>query len=170
MLQVGGSREDDGAMAVAREYPLSPLPGVGVIVLRGDEILIVRRGHPPALGLWSIPGGRVELGETLREAALRELAEECGTDLQVRLLGVGIVLDRIERDSDGRVRFHYVLLDFVAEHISGEPAAGTDAASARWATLAELRQLPTTANLTAYLEEILRRRANGTLEQCLAIE
>jgi ADP-ribose pyrophosphatase YjhB (NUDIX family) len=157
-------------MSVSREYPASPIVGVGVFVLRGDRCLIVRRGRPPGQGLWSIPGGRVELGETLREAALRELAEECGEGLEVRLVGIAIALDRITADDDGRVRYHYVLLDYVAEHVSGEPTAGTDAAEARWATVEEIRGLTTTADLADYFAEMMRRRDGGSLADRVAIE
>jgi 8-oxo-dGTP diphosphatase len=157
-------------MSVSREYPASPIVGVGVFVLQGDRCLIVRRGNPPGQGLWSVPGGRVELGETLRAAALRELAEECGPELRVRLLGIAIALDRITMSDEGRVRYHYVLLDYVAEHLSGAATSGSDAAEARWATVEEIQGLTTTANLGEYVAELLRRRKNGSLEGCFAVE
>ncbi len=157
-------------MSVSREYPAAPLVGVGIFVVRGERCLIAQRGHPPGEGLWSVPGGRVELGETLREAALRELVEECGTDLQVRLLGIAIALDRITLADDGRVHYHYVLLDFVAEHVSGEPVAGTDAADVRWATVEEIRGMSTTAHLADYFAEIMKRRDGGSLAGCFAME
>ncbi len=157
-------------MTSSREYPRSPMVGVGVVVVRGDRCLVARRGHAPSAGAWSLPGGRVEVGETLREAALRELAEECGPDLRVEIQGVAFVVDRISRDAAGRVRYHFVLVDFVAEDLSGEPRAGTDAHDVRWATPAELETMPTTANLASLVGEVLRRRAAGVLWQGLPIE
>ena len=157
-------------MTINREYPPCPLVAVGVFVLRGDRCLIARRGQEPSQGNWSIPGGRVELGETLREAALRELAEECGPDLKVDLKGIAVILDRITRAPDGRVHYHYVLLDFVAEYVSGEPRAGSDALDVRWATLAEMATLKTTPGLASWVAEIQRRRDAGILDQCLAIQ
>lgn len=104
----------------------APVAAVGVICLRGDQVLLIRRGQPPRLGEWSLPGGRVEPGETLREAALRELSEETGVAAELGPL-VDVV-DGIFPDS-GR---HYVLIDFVARWQSGEPVAGDDAADARF--------------------------------------
>jgi len=104
----------------------APVAAVGVICLRGDQVLLIRRGQPPRLGEWSLPGGRVEPGETLRKAALRELSEETG--VQAELGPLIDVVDGIFPDS-GR---HYVLIDFVARWQSGEPVAGDDAADARF--------------------------------------
>jgi ADP-ribose pyrophosphatase YjhB (NUDIX family) len=154
---------------VSREYPPCPLVGVGVFVLRGDRCLIVQRGHEPSRGAWSVPGGRLELGESLEDAVRRELAEECGGELQVALRGVAFVLDRVATDPDGRVRFHYVLVDFVAEHLSGDPVAGDDAAAVRWATPEEIDTLPTTGGLASYVREALRRRDAGSLGQSVAL-
>jgi ADP-ribose pyrophosphatase YjhB (NUDIX family) len=158
-----GSPPVADAVAVPREYPPCPLVGVGIFVLRGEQCLIVQRGHEPSRGSWSIPGGRVELGESLESAARRELAEECGALLSVDLRGVAFVLDRVTRDADERTRFHYVLIDFVAEHVSGEPVAGDDAAAVRWATPDEIGTLPTTARLADYVREAIRRRDSGLL-------
>ncbi|WP_029415589.1 NUDIX hydrolase [Brevundimonas bacteroides] len=102
----------------------APVPAVGVVCLRADEVLLIRRAAPPRLGEWSLPGGRVEPGETVRAAAIRELREETG--VEARLLGLIDVVDGIFPDA-GR---HYVLIDFVAEWVSGEPIAGDDAAEA----------------------------------------
>ncbi|MFW2341160.1 NUDIX hydrolase [Brevundimonas sp.] len=104
----------------------APVATVGVICLRGDQVLLIRRGNPPRLGEWSLPGGRVEPGETLREAALRELFEETGVEAELGPL-VDVV-DGIFPES-GR---HYVLIDYVARWTAGEPVAGDDAADARF--------------------------------------
>lgn len=109
-----------------RESLPPPVPAVGVVCLRGEEVLLIRRGAPPRLGEWSLPGGRIEPGEGVRAAALRELREETG--IEARLIGLIDVVDGIFPEA-GR---HYVLIDFVAEWISGEPVAGDDATDARF--------------------------------------
>ena len=108
-----------------------PVPAVGVVVLRGEEVLLVRRGTPPRLGQWSLPGGRIEFGETVEAAAIRELTEETG--VVAELLGLIEVVDGVftSRTSGGVTR-HYVLIDFAARWLSGEPVAGDDAAEARF--------------------------------------
>jgi 8-oxo-dGTP diphosphatase len=109
----------------------SPVPAVGVVVLRGEEVLLVRRGTPPRLGQWSLPGGRIEFGETVEAAALRELKEETGVEAQ--LLGLIEVLDAVFTSrTSGDVTRHYVLIDFAARWLSGDPVAGDDAAEARF--------------------------------------
>jgi 8-oxo-dGTP diphosphatase len=112
----------------------APVAAVGVICLRGDQVLLIRRGTPPRLGEWSLPGGRVEPGEPLRDAALRELVEETG--VQAELGPLVDVVDGIFPDS-GR---HYVLIDFAARWQSGEPVAGDDAADARFWPLDGIEQ------------------------------
>jgi len=124
---------------VKREYPDSPLVGVGAVIIEGDRVVLVRRGHPPLAGEWSIPGGVLEVGETLRQAAVREALEETGLRVEVgELLGV---YDRILRDADERPRYHYVLIDFLCRKIAGEFQTADDAAEARWFTRAELAGL-----------------------------
>ena len=119
-----------------REYPDSPLVGVGAVIIEGDRVVLVRRGHPPLAGEWSVPGGVLEVGETLRQAAVREALEETGLRVEVgELLGV---YDRILRDADERPRYHYVLIDFLCRKIAGDFQAADDAAEARWFTRAEL--------------------------------
>ncbi|MEQ3745497.1 MAG: NUDIX hydrolase [Henriciella sp.] len=119
---------------------LRPVTAVGVVCLRGDELLLVRRGNPPRAGEWSIPGGRIEPGEPAKDAALRELAEEISVEAE--LLGLIDVVDAIfENKAGDLVTRHYVLIDYVARWVSGEPVAGDDAAEARFFTAAEVMEL-----------------------------
>lgn len=117
-------------------YPDQPLVAVGAIVFKDNRVLLVRRGKPPAEDLWAIPGGRVEIGETLQEAAEREIMEETG--VTIRALVPVYTFDVIDRDTRGRIQFHYVIVDLTAEYIEGEPRAGDDAAAARWVSSDEL--------------------------------
>ena len=123
----------------AREYPDRPWVGIGCIVLRGTSVLLVRRGWPPLLGEWSIPGGTQQLGETAEAAARRELLEETG--IEVGPLRIVYALDVVDRDEAGRVRFHYTILDYCGAWVSGEPVAGDDAAEAHFFTPEELAGL-----------------------------
>lgn len=108
-----------------------PVPTVGVVCLRGEEVLLIKRGTPPRLGQWSVPGGRLEWGETLHVAALRELKEETGVDAQ--LLGLVDVIDGVfPARPGGEITRHYVLIDYAARWTGGEPTAGDDAAEARF--------------------------------------
>lgn len=117
----------------AMSTPLpAPVPCVGVVCLKGDEVLLIRRGRPPRQGEWSLPGGRIEPGERAVEAALRELREETG--VEARISGLLDVVDGLFPEA-GR---HYVLIDYVAEWVSGEPVGGDDAAEARFFPLAEV--------------------------------
>lgn len=122
-----------------REYPDSPLVGVGAVVIEDGRVLLVKRGHPPLAGEWSIPGGVMELGETLREAAIREAREEtCLTVEPADLLGV---YDRVLRDDEGRTLYHFVLIDFLCRRVSGEARAADDADEVRWFAPAEVETL-----------------------------
>jgi ADP-ribose pyrophosphatase YjhB (NUDIX family) len=119
-----------------REYPEQPIAGVRVAVLDGDRVLLVQRGNPPGRYAWSLPGGVVELGERLIDAARREINEETGLDVEVSdCLGV---VDSITRDEDGRIQFHYILVDFLAEPISREIRASSDVLDVRWVGSDEL--------------------------------
>lgn len=129
-----------------REYPDAPLVGVGAVIVEGDRVLLVKRGKAPLAGEWSIPGGALELGETMRGAVAREALEE--TSLAVETAGLLGVYDRVVRDADGRTLYHYVLIDFLCRRTGGEPSAAGDAADVKWFTKRELAALPL-ANDTA---------------------
>jgi ADP-ribose pyrophosphatase YjhB (NUDIX family) len=146
-------------MSSPREYPEVPRVGVGAVVLRDGHVLLVRRDRPPAEGKWSIPGGLVHLGETTEAAAVREVAEECG--LRVRLKGVAGVVDRIVSDPDGRVRYHYVLIDYLATPESGDLRPGSDAADCRWVPVGELGRYETTEGLAAMVARAVRLHEGG---------
>ena len=106
------------------------------MILDGNRVLLIQRGHAPLKGEWSLPGGALEVGETLEEGIRREVFEETG--LMVEPVTVVEVLDRISRDADGRVQYHYVLIDFLCRVVGGGLACATDAAAARWAACDEL--------------------------------
>lgn len=117
-----------------------PVPTVGVVCLKGDEVLLIRRGQPPRLNQWSLPGGRLEWGETLDAAALRELKEETGVEAQ--LLGLIDVVDGVfPARPGGEITRHYVLIDYAARWIDGDPVAGDDAAEARFVSRGEAMAL-----------------------------
>ncbi len=113
-----------------REYPKTPLVGVGAIIVDGDRVALVKRGRAPLAGQWSIPGGLLEVGETLRACAEREVREETGLTVVIgELLGV---FDRVVPDADGHIQYHYVLIDFLCRRLGGDLRAGDDADEARW--------------------------------------
>lgn len=122
-----------------REFPEFPLVGVGSIIIEDDRVVLVKRAHPPIQGQWSIPGGVLEVGELVREAAIREAREETGLIVEPgELLGV---YDRVLRNPEKRVQYHYVLIDFQCRLVGGTLLAASDAAEARWFTRAELPPL-----------------------------
>jgi 8-oxo-dGTP diphosphatase len=135
-----------------REYPDSPRVGVGAVVLREGRVLLVRRGVAPGRGLWAIPGGALKLGETLQEAAEREILEETG--IAIRAGEPIFTCDFFERDGDGRIRFHYVIVDLAADYIGGEAKGADDALEARWISPAEVPALHTTKSTLKLLWQI----------------
>ena len=134
------------------KYPIQPAVAVGAVVFHEHRVLLVKRGNAPSQGVWAIPGGRVELGETLQRAAEREILEETGITIHAR--EAIFSFDTIEHDCDGRVRFHYVIVDVLADYVAGEPRHDDDALDARWVAANELKHL-TLSNITL---ELLRDR------------
>lgn len=137
-----------------RDYPEAPIVGVGVVCLRGDAVLLIRRGKPPREGAWSLPGGRQKLGETVRDCAARELAEETGIEAEIG--GLVDVVDSLTRDGDNRVQYHYTLVDFAARWRRGEPRPGGDAADARWFAPGELAALGLWSETMRVIDEARR--------------
>ena len=138
-----------------RWYPEYPMIGVGALIFREGRMLLVKRSKEPGKGLWSIPGGRLELGETIVEAVKREVFEECG--VQIDIVRILEVMDNIQRDNDGRIRYHFILIDMLANYISGEPEAQSDADECRWVTPEELDKLDMSPRLRAVIVREIRR-------------
>ena len=146
-------------MREGREYPERPVVGVGGVVVREGSVLLVQRGVEPLKGQWSLPGGAVELGETLEEAVVRELREETG--LAVRVLELVEAFERITPDDTGRPRYHYVLLDYLCEAAGGTPEAGSDVVGVAWARPEEFARYSLSPHVRAVCEkalEMARRR------------
>ena len=135
-----------------RRYPERPIVGVLAIVMRGDRVLVVRRANPPMLGRWGFPGGVLELGETVAQGAMRELEEETG--VKAEAAGPLTVIDTIDRDKEGRVRYHYTLVAVIGHWQSGEGIPGDDADEVAWLTRAEIveQNLPTAPALLPLLD------------------
>jgi 8-oxo-dGTP diphosphatase len=121
---------------MTREYPDRPWIGIGVVAFRGEEVLLVRRGRPPRMGSWSLPGGAQHVGETAQQAARRELLEETGIEVGPLLLAD--VIDAVTRDEAGAVRFHYTIVDFCGHWTAGEARPGDDVDAIAWAAPAAL--------------------------------
>lgn len=136
-----------------REFPDGPIVAVGGVVCLGDRILLVKRATDPGKGTWSIPGGAVRLGESLKEAVVREVKEETGLDVEaVEHLGI---VERIEREQ-GRVRFHYVIVDYSCRVKGGMPKAGSDAEDLGWFAFEELKTLGLSPEALSLIERAMR--------------
>jgi ADP-ribose pyrophosphatase YjhB (NUDIX family) len=134
-----------------REFPEVPLVGVGAIIIEDSCVLLVKRAHPPLEAQWSIPGGVLEVGELVREAAIREAREETGLIVEPgELLGV---YDRVLRDTEQRVQYHYVLIDFLCRRVGGQLFAASDAVEVGWFTREELPPL----KLTEDTQNVIRK-------------
>jgi 8-oxo-dGTP diphosphatase len=134
--------------------------GVAAVIFRGDHILIARRGRQPAYGLWSLPGGLVELGETLHEAVRREIREEVSLDIEV--VDVIKVLDRIIPDAHGQVEYHYILIDFLCHCETGEPLPGSDVLDCRFVAVSDLPQYPLTSGTLAVIHKAIGLAENSS--------
>ncbi|HTM38893.1 MAG TPA: NUDIX hydrolase [Terriglobales bacterium] len=141
-----------------REHPTQPLIGVGALIVENGRVVVIKRGKAPLLGEWSIPGGMLELGETLRQGAEREALEETG--LVVRATELLGVFDRIVPDEEGNIVYHYVLIDFLCQRLSGELRAGADAADARWFTPEEIEKLPLALDTAQVIQAALAKTAD----------
>jgi len=142
-----------------REYPERPIVGVGAVVLDEDRVLLVRRGNEPLKGQWSLPGGAVEIGETLEAAIAREVLEETGLEVDV---GPMIdVLDRIRVDPDGRTRYHFVLIDYLCRPTGGTLCCATDAADATWAGVDDLAPFALADATVKMIEKAVKLRGVG---------
>lgn len=150
---------------VSRLYPTRPIVGVGVVVLRDDAVLLIRRARPPREGQWSLPGGAQKTGESVVQAALREVREETGVDVEVR--GLLDVIDSIQDDPDGRVRYHYTLVDVYAEWRAGEPVARGDALEARWWPISEIPRLELWSATLRMIELALDHRRDPRITELL---
>ena len=146
---------------MTREYPDRPWIGIGIIVFRGEEVLLVQRGKPPRMGSWSLPGGAQHLGEGAQDAARRELLEETGITVGPLLLAD--VIDAVTHDAAGAVRFHYTIVDYCAEWLAGEPQAGDDVSAAIWARPEDLPKYALTPEAEAVIALSRKRLAEATL-------
>ena len=143
-------------MADNRRYPSRPVLGIGALIFRGDHILLVERGKEPLKGLWSLPGGALETGESLRDGIRREVLEETG--LTVEPVEVATIFERIMRDEQGQPEYHYVLIDYICEAASGEARAATDVSAVAWVSETELLQYKLTDGTLPVILEAFRKR------------
>lgn len=135
-----------------REYPDAPLVGVGTVTIKSGKILLVKRAFDPGAGKWSIPGGLVEVGEKLSEAAARETEEETG--IKVDILELINVFDMIDPDSDGKTKYHYVLVDFLSKPVGGRECTSDEVTEIRWVTFEEAKAMDLTRTARKALEEL----------------
>ena len=148
-------------MSESREYPNRPFVGVGVVILKEEHVLLIRRGRPPRMGEWSLPGGAQLIGETVQETACREVLEETGVQIQQpQFLEV---VDSIIRDEDQQVRFHYTLIDYWASWDSGIPIGSDDAQYAEWISLDQLEELDLWSKTIEVIQKARRLRKISTL-------
>ncbi|MCX8170133.1 MAG: NUDIX hydrolase [Candidatus Methanomethyliaceae archaeon] len=139
-----------------REYPDRPIIGAGILVIDNGKVLLIKRGNDPNKGLWSIPGGMVGLGESPEEAAIREFKEETGLDAIIEdLLGVFNV---VIRDDKGKIKYHYVVIDYLGKVIGGMLKPGSDVLDAKWFEINELSKIQTSATLKKAIELVMKNK------------
>lgn len=149
--------EDTDVIVVPRRYPPVPLVGVAAVVFDdAGRALLVQRGQPPRRGQWGLPGGLLELGERLEAGVRREVREECGIDIDV--IELVAAFEPIQCDDDGRVEYHYVVLDYWARHVSGEAVAADDAAAVAWVTQDGLDAFNLSADTAGVVHAAFTRR------------
>jgi 8-oxo-dGTP diphosphatase len=137
-----------------RKYPDRPIVGVGAVILDAGRVLLIKRAHEPLKGEWSLPGGAVDAGETLEASVAREVFEETG--LEVSVGPVVEVLDSIRHDADGRVEYHFVIVDYLCRVLAGTAAAGSDAAELEWTSVTDLERY----QLTDVAVRVIAKAAN----------
>lgn len=139
-------------LSPGRLYPDRPIVGVGILIRKGSEYLLIKRAADPDKDLWSIPGGLVEIGEKAVEAAVREAKEETGLDIELRdILGV---VDKIVKDESGQVKYHFIIIDYLAEPIGGKMEHHDDALDAKWVRLSDFRDYELSPTLVELLVRI----------------
>lgn len=140
-----------------RRYPSFPICAVGALIFKGKNILLVRRGKPPSKGKWSLPGGRLHLGESVKEAVVREIREE--TQLVVKPLKVGKVVEHIIKDKEGRIEYHYVIVDYVCQIVKGTPQPSSDVSQVGFVPISKLKNLELTPGTTKVILEVFNSMA-----------
>ncbi len=140
-----------------RRYPAQPIVGVGIVIWRGDKVLLVKRKNPPRAGEWGLPGGAQQVGETIMSAAVREAREETGLDITP--LGIITAIDALTSDKTGKIEFHYTIIEVAAESLEGKAVAQDDALDVRWATLEEAEKLSAWPEVARIIRLSLLQRA-----------
>lgn len=144
---------------VKREYPDRPILAVGAVVVRDGKVLLTKRGREPGRGLWSLPGGAVHPGEELKAAVIRELREECGIEVAVE--EVAEVVERMIPDADGRLQYHYVILDYRTRWLRGDLSLSEEVEEARWVDPADLHHYQMTRGTADVIRRLLAQREKG---------
>jgi 8-oxo-dGTP diphosphatase len=162
---VGPPKASLGTDYLKREYPSQPVAGIGAVIMHDGKILLVKRGSEPGKGKWSIPGGIVELGETVKETTVREVKEETGLDVEVGDL-IDVV-NNLETDEKGRLRYHFIIIDFLASLKEGSLKAGSDIIEAKWVRLAQVEKSDLTRTFREFFErnrQILQHASDRSLK------